>query len=555
MANEVPGGERAAGAEPAGAALVKHWRVLGSALDALVRSVRTKAPAVAQLAERTLAQWQHHPEVLLFGAGEITSGEHLALQAAGDAGQWVLPAWAAGLRRLRPRRDAGSDDMLRLAEELAALETSVVAFARFRDWLWTGGAAGFEVQLDTSAMELIEAADAEALLASTNDQRAEAARGKPEVPPPDGELDATSLRQEFGAPLEHYTQVAANARLHLLPDEITALRTFGDDLQWWAPAEVDLLAARPELQPGMPPARLAHRLVAQLGASASAGMMRFVLTLRADKDPWVRQVATALDAEPVGEAIARGAVLDDGQVVQALRDLLTSAPQSLRLRIASGILERSSGADAPLVTRFISWFGVDKFVAALEGATLGLAAAKCLTELAVAEKQPELLVALVGAAQPATAVAVLAALPGDALAKFRPQIRRLLSSTAPADAAQGQWKIGLVQALVAADTPEVTRVIAEHLEAIAAMVDDRLLGAAAATMARHNLGRDHLLPLVGNTKAAPRVRIAALDALAANASLMDEALKFRMGELLDEKTVRDRLAIHRTRRDRRKERP
>ena len=126
----------------------REHRTLGNALDALVRTARLSDPSFPLVARRVYDVWQGlaSPSIEIAPL-ELRVDKVLAVKAVEQVGRWLLPAFMAGMRTLRMRPEATCDDLMRLAQELSGLSAELEAIKGFRDWLWSDGAQGFDVQL------------------------------------------------------------------------------------------------------------------------------------------------------------------------------------------------------------------------------------------------------------------------------------------------------------------------------------------------------------------------------------------------------------------------
>jgi hypothetical protein len=152
-------------------------------------------------------------------------------------------------------------------------------------------------------------------------------------------------------------------------------------------------------------------------------------------------------------------------------------------------------------------------------------------------------------APPPAATAVVAALPGPALKRFRPHLRRLLNLPASGPTSPGAWRESLVRALLAAGTRDAAELLGDTLDNLVQSGGERLLGDVYLALVKHGLGARYLVELARSRKAPQRARLLSLRAIAGagDPTLVAAAVRFRVGELLDDGEVRAEMARQRTR--------
>ncbi|MBK8692218.1 MAG: hypothetical protein IPN17_07890 [Deltaproteobacteria bacterium] len=243
----------------------KDVRTLGRALDALVRTARTHGSAVEAAGLRLRDAWLAVDRApLRFGATELYVRDDVALGGGDEEVRWLLPIFMAGLRLVTPRETVTVQELCQLAEELARCEPEVSSLERFRDWLWGGGAAtGFEVELQTSFMEAVEAELPEAavapdgfleggLLAVRRRLGGVMALEEDSIELAALDLDAVSTREEFDASLDAEHDDEPPVMHEALR---AALRYRCEEASRWSLCEATAVLAIPALQAEHTPTR------------------------------------------------------------------------------------------------------------------------------------------------------------------------------------------------------------------------------------------------------------------------------------------------------------
>jgi hypothetical protein len=504
----------------------KDVRTLGRALDALVRTARTHGTAVETAAARLRDAWFALDRVpVRFGATELYVRDDVALGGGDEEVRWLLPTFMAGLRQVAPREGVTVHELCQLAEELARCETEVSSLERFRDWLWGGGAAaGFEVELQTSFMEAVEADLPDAVVAPDGFlEGGLSAVRLPGVQPMEDtvvelaalDLDAVAAREEFDAALDDAVDdeppVMHEARR-------AALRYRCEAPARWSLCEATAIVAIPALQADCNPDALARQLADALREHLDVDVVDLLASSVRRNDPFARQVLRGLDFPGLPVAAVRAfAHADDGHRV--LANLLAAASPELATRIAHALLD-GAAAETTLVDialRIVASLGAQRFLGLLDAAAL---------------RPPEAHALVPRPALPR----LLGALP----AELRP---RLAPSLAPrwAELSGGFVESQLAPLFIEAGTAGV-RVLAEVF--IAQQGDGwsvesvRTLGRA---LVRARLFTELCMPLVRSKRIPVAARIALCDAAESDLEVAAAVARWHPGELLDPPELRARL--------------
>jgi hypothetical protein len=525
--------------------LVQAEKVVGNGLDAVVRAVRSNPAGAGGVARRVMAFWHEQGRAaIVLEATELQVAGRAVLSAEDQEGRWILPAFMAGLRGVRPEEHCTSDDLARLAGELAGLETDLQSIARFRDWLWADGAEGFQVNLKDSFMELIEAVDADVPWKDpewsvVRDQVAQEL-GLETLEVASRELDAAALREEFQVPLEWFARNLESPELsRLLPEECARARAGCEDQAAWARAELDVALEQAQLRSAIPAPRMAGRLLARLAARPDAALLQSLLDLRRADDAYSKAVYAALEAGDPGAVLARSLDLADVEAVPPLADFLRCFTAGAGGGFALGILSRIRRApqETAVACEFIFLFGLNDFVALVDRRRLtpdqALTLVGVISHCKGSIREVGLLLETVS---DACAVAVLKQLPERHLESLLPRARRLFERASP------ELLNDLAPEMLAGNKPVPTRMVAEALfrqggHGVSVTNRRRVCEALVAT----GLAGELLVPCIRSRGASPGLRLAALRALEQAPTLLAQAARWRPAELIESKEMREAL--------------
>lgn len=521
-----------------------HARQVAGALDALIRTVRTQNAMTSGTVGRTFDILIHEPRASLhIGATTLRVDDDLALSADEDHGRWLLPAFMAGLRRVRAMEDSRPEDLHALALELAALRLVPHQLEQFADWLWSDGLEGFETELHTSFAEVLDLTDDPARqklqIAAVRAEMAMSLASDVQVTVKD--LDAASLLQEFQTPLDAFAVEARSGRLGLSVEEAEQLRKAVDESAFWVRQEISLALAHPALRKALPPVQVARALVRVAAESFDADFMGLVAALSQHKDEYAQEVIAALENEPVGDAIAERAPLDEAGL-QRLLNLLTGKSAKFAGGIARGLCERSALDRAKgqhvvetATTRLAIGLGIQKFTELIDIQKLTPAARTSLAHIAVQSRASvEVLAGILSSVPPAAAISLLQGFPGPVLARLESTIDRLLRDGSPRD------RTTLAAILLAPDRSTGARQIVDVLVGTAGSGWElRTVRLVAEAAVRQNCA-DKLIAVQRDTHTPIEIRLMLLEVLA-RSPLADEVLKWRFAELMDAEALRQRL--------------
>lgn len=330
-------------------------RALGRAFDALVRSVRTHGHVIEGAAERAHTLWHALNDAPMeVSATRVLVGGRVALDSGEIEVRWLLPAFMAGMRRLTPRPEVSAEDIRLLGDALARLESDVVAIERFRDWLWSGAATGFEVELQNSFMEALDDLVVEgAVDGGTYDPGNTVAAVRTDVMRSLSQqavmISATMLaeaarRDEFDLPLGTAAP-QADASIFAVPGtEAAALRALCEDEDRWALDETALLLAHRSLYEVSRPERVARTVLDLVARDphGAAVVLLDALTVNARRsDPFAREVLRVLDRETFAAAIA-AALLRAPSNARRVVEVLLVVGDTTRRRLARSLLEHAA---------------------------------------------------------------------------------------------------------------------------------------------------------------------------------------------------------------------
>ena len=251
----------------------------------------------------------------------------------------------AGLRGIKLLDRCTQDDFARLGEELAGLKPDLAFITRFRDWLWTDGAEGFDVLLDESFTEGIDTAfdNIRARREALSALRMEAAVSVSEqaVYVASSTLDQAAARDEFQVPLDNLARAIRSGGIQLKPEELTELRKAVEDPLYWAEAEVDVALEYESLRAALPAKRLARRIIGMMSDAADLKVLNLLSVLSQRTDPYSRNLQEALEEEPLGEAIAGNLQLNETTLKMVHQIVTSPGLAHLAMGLITGLLERS----------------------------------------------------------------------------------------------------------------------------------------------------------------------------------------------------------------------
>lgn len=522
---------------------VNQSRLVGKMLDGLIRSCRAESPATASIAGRLLERWKANPDILLkFDATSLIADDMEVLSAEEDEGRWLLPAFMAGLKSICLGAAPAEEDLVLLASELGALGPSLASIRRFRDWLWSEGAEGFDIVLDFGFTEGLDAAlmdvrEHKEMLAA---MRAEAASSLSlnAARIASRELDIAAARDEFQVPLDTFTETAAAGGFAQEQEAAERLKRRCEDSVFWIDAQVFLALAHPELRAQMPAQRLARRVLTMLKEGATLRFVGFLAELKRRREAYAQELLAALEDEPIGRTLAENTALDE-HAVRALADLLATPPSSITRDLAMHLVERLTGDQASLqsLAQLMMTTGFGVFWAHVDTAALSERSVTVLGKLLLACKAPEgLLADLVKDSPPAVALRLATGFPPEMLWALRQTVCKLLGDARPNEA---HALLRVLFSDTRFDWANVlgNTVVASNGEALALPV----LRTVCSIITKKGLCKQYLVPLVRAKEAKEEVRLTALRFVEQDPNALAEASQWRFRELFVSKELRERL--------------
>jgi hypothetical protein len=537
---------------------LKPSRAIGGSLNALVRATilyrkgvekwdatadGSAVETMKMMAERTAkALRKAKPNALELEALRVLVGGDTALRANKDYTQWVLFAFMAGVRRIKPRRAMTADDVIRLVHALVALEPTVESIERFRDWIDADGAEGFEVRVHTSFREVFEEVDLEEEREFSKAfamARFEVPRSGDAVYIAAKDLDKVAMRKEFEMPIEMYSSGAMSAAGGMTDDELEQVGKRCDDANDWAMAELEAVLAIPALRSAVTPEHMARRVVTRLSEEADEQFLSLLTRLNSRTDPFRQAVARALGTREVGEIIARQLRLAGDDSIEALGKFLVLSPQGIASAVVTGLIDRGTeDAGARYAAAALAqWYGSAQFsewvlapsLSNDAAAVVGGAFGKCAPDTAAVTR-------VVGAAPIEAGLSLLRALPPSALTVHGRAVRLVWGRADPETVEQ------VAELMIASGDPDNLKMLGDLLLAgKLGKWPGRVIYALCRALIEKELGRSHVVALVLDQRAEERLRLIAIDCLQNQADLAAEACRFRFARFFDPAMVKTRL--------------
>jgi hypothetical protein len=523
--------------------VVKQWKLLASILDALVRTFETGGPNTELIAQRLLAVWRDEPHVrLALATNGLLVGDLLAFEINTREGEWIQPAYLAGLRTVHLTGATTADDLHRMGHELSVLRLEADSVRRFADWLWSDGPGGLAVTTEMSYTDLFALID---LRTTPGIDAVIAGRSAAEALKPGAFAAAMAsaapeaLEAYFQRPFLRYAESLQTGRLPLDDDQRRHLARLCDDPEQWLALESRAALDDARLARLLPPQRLAEGILADIGRGVGARLIGLVTRLHAAGDEHGQATLRLLGLETLGARLAQHLRPESEGIVQALTFMFRDMGPPVALDLVHGLLARADD-DAgafDVVCGIVRSVPVAKLRELIDPTRLTAETGGTLVfAMREAETEPAYLSALLAAAPPGPAVAMLRNMPAGSLTKLRVQVRDRLHNTS------GHEQEELLRALVAAEDVDSLTLLGEAmLEGLATHWKRNLVVGAANAMARQGLGERFLLPLFRARKESTALRLCALDALRQDPAVLEQALRRRPGDLIDAPEVRKRL--------------
>lgn len=523
--------------QASGRSLAHRWKVVATSLDALVRSARRGNTSSRYISGRLRDLWYGADDrTLLLGPTELWMMKKEALVAEADKGRWILPAYVSGLRALTIREEAVGEDLERLGLELGGLKPEVGRIGIFHDWLWSGGAEGFDIEIEDSPIDTLEALPDEdagettpsgvpASIVDAWNELLEAAAA---------ECDSKTLAREYQAPSEHYAKAAPALALDPTSPQADALRASVPALDAWPLLELQVVLERPELHVMLDPMRFAGRMLAliQVSNRVDRRLLEALADLARSADPYASALIAALQGEPLGRAIGDRLELHDLDLA-FLADFLSSAEVATGASILNRVVRRGAGEGEALqaIVYLISHWGIADFLRRVDpGQVPAPVGATIVRTLAESGAPVAFVRDFLSRVPPKTAATALVAVP-DFLVPMRDLIRDLLTQS-PAECAV------LVQKLLPTAGAEV---VGEALLASqAAGWTQKMLTHLLPALVLRPKGDEVVAQLARLRGADVSTRMLALDALRQRPELLAETVKWRATDVMEPAEIRER---------------
>ena len=515
--------------------------------DGLIRSIQTGNPQVEKLARRTLTHWRAliSPAVEFSPLTALINGKEV-LAATDEGGRWILPVFMAGLRRIEICDETTEVDLLRFSTELAFFDATLDSIAQFRDWLWSGGAEGFEVNVQLSLVEKMDAAD-ESKTVSPNDAAAVRAyvvraTGLDAQIVASRDVDLAALRDEFQVSLDMFCRESAGGRLGLAPDQCEALRNLCESGSAWLNLELRATLANEELRVLVPPVRLASWVLSSLRRGVEPQMLVLLGQVQNERDEYCQQVTRRLNDEGVTEIIAGPIDFSTPAMPEALAHFIQLSEAKVGRSLCHALLGTTGDSELLLgLAHVVQRMGLDRFVDKLEMTALDAEQAQGLTRVSVMLKTPTALLEQILARAPADMAAqMISALPSDVALDLAALVKTALRD------AQPKHVESLVTSLASSSNQNWVRLFVDLLSVTGGKNwTAHSLYTACCAINECGLARQCLLPWIRDRQNSADLRLMAARALPPDPDLRREACKWRPGELLDPPKVRQQLATMR----------
>lgn len=522
-------------------------KAIGGLIDGAIRVARTQPQAIPAIAARLHGMLTTEPRPRIeFEATRLKVNGSVVLEADADRGRWLLLAFMSGLRDVEANEDCRVEEVVALAQELAALRPNPTVLEQFADWLWSDGLEGFKVGLHVSFAEILDVADdperKKNQIASLRTEMALSLASEQLASVRD--LDRAALLPEFQAPLDAYTTTLQSRQVGLSAAEAGLLRAECDAAAFWVRQEISLALANPSLRRAITPGSIARALVRVASESFERDFLGLVALLSQSQEGFAKEVLVALEQQPVGAAIADRAPLD-ATGLQRLMLLLKGGTPKLAEGIARGLCERAGRNEAELnpVGQLVQAFGFGPFAGLVQVGALTLPGRDLLTRIGVLLRVDGALLAPV--AEGCSTQMAMMLLPKVAPAQrplFRSLVERQIAGTKLRERTQ------LLGMLAELKWPEFAELAFEAFRASAG-AGWELRATRLMTEASAGIGKgDRLLTMQRDASVPMPIRLVLMDALAAVPSTADELLKRKLTEFLEPQEIKDKLAELRARR-------
>lgn len=494
---------------------------IGHRLDALISgraAQSTESGDMAGPAAQVLARWRRvGQEPLSFDGTKARLGEAPVGEVGVDLdGRWWL-ARNAGLGSLRPEQFATANNLLALTDAIAALRPEDGSIRAFRVALTTGVFSGWAFGLLPPAWRLPTRLGLGLQGRGTIDARRAA-----------GVAQLLALATD--SPLDVDVDTADRS-------DLRAVRTGVDAAAFWLQAEAAFLDGDEGRRALLPPTQHALWLTRAAREGPTLGLGATMSALRRSGGSHGAALDRALQPRALAREVGRRVRLD----ALALTEIegLLKAGDAWAGGLASGLLERGRGDERSVqaLQGIVARFGLEKLweLASLEGIDEPGARSLALV-LREANAAPQIWADLVGVAPARVAAWILSSAPASLLQRFGPPLRRAMRDRGAEESAP------LIEALLRTEQREAARVVVDALiESRGVGWAGRLVPETLQAAVHHGLGKPLLLPLFLDREVDVKLRLLVLRALHGDPATLEEAVKFRVTEVMEPRELQDRI--------------
>lgn len=534
--------------------VVDSARALATAFSLLIRNSRTQSQQLFGLGQRVMQVWEEAPEMVLrFTPDYIEIDGKVVLDDEKSLGDWLLPAFMCGMRSIRLNESARVDDFVSLATEMGGLEIDAGVMTRFRDWVWSEGAEGLDIDMQLSFVEVLDVMGSgvgELELINQGHARATTllARAMSKTALPHEELVIASRRPEFHASMELFSQGAKYRGFEMTPGERELLQQGCNDVESWGLAEVDAVLSNQNLRGAISAPRLARRLLDRLMMGASVKLLQQVERLYlSPEDPFCKLITRQLDSASMGKRLGATINLHD----EAMRRAAISLVEHISAAQAAGFLQdvlaraQRDGAVYADALAFFGRLGIDRARATLNIAELPFEAALALGRICQDLGVPPMVLARVLETLNDRATALLFVELSDVYRiDAEPRLKQLLSSAPRATVEP------LIEELVGSNQPGLVQMLALLMRNESKLKwSRRSIRKVCEAVVDQGVEETFLVPLVRDRSATESCREIALDVLLKydRQDMVKLATRWRLGELFDPPQFRERVKTGRRR--------
>jgi hypothetical protein len=533
--------QKGVGRETGSGQAVNPQRVLAASLDTLVRAQRAGSVGTESVAGRLLQHWAELGEIIvaleptLLRVGE----DCLVHPEKTEEYRWLLPAFMAGLRRLRLLPNARMDNVLRLGQELAALEPTLEAIQQFQEWLWADGAEGFDYTVDMGFAECLEdaAMDLKARRKELVALRIDAARSLSDAfLLSTQDLDAAAARGEFELVLERLTEALAQGSLQLDQEAADRFKSEALDPVYWVETELDLVLCHPELESAFPARQMGQRILDGIGEDSAGLLVALLASLRRRQTAFTKDLVAVMEKDPRAAQLVGFAPVNL-RTLEAIRAILADAPTPVSKALAVRVVHQGQAdpnvGDA--VARLVAEQGFQAFCGHLDCHTLDRVAGVFLAKAMEGRRSPERLRQFLGAVPLDTAIAIACAISPAMLTAAHEEVLEILKRS---DSEQ----VGRVLACLFHGGLPGARVVGQAmLHGDLDLWSTPALKTACVGLLKCGLGREFLVPLSRQKKVPTWARLVILQATEGDAAVHAEAIAFRVTDVVEVPEIREYL--------------